>query len=350
MLKWFADTLCNWYVDHKRTLPWREEKDPYKIWISEIILQQTRVQQGLRYYEAFLKTFPTLQVLAGAREEDVLRCWEGLGYYSRARNMYSAAKTLVEQYRGRFPKTASELQKIKGIGPYTAAAIASFAFEEAAPVLDGNVFRVLSRYIGIEQDITKTANRKYFLTPLHSLIQTQSPSTFNQAMMEFGAIQCMPKPKCSICPVRKNCYALLHQRTQSLPIKSPKSKPRSRYFHYLVLETPIGILFRRRMLKDIWKGLYDFVLHEANTPLSTQEVAQTWNIEHTFTYISPWMKHQLTHQTIFAKFFHFSLAEETAQDFAQQFALQFTPYEAISQLPKPILVVKYLKKEKILLF
>ena len=260
----FAETLLNWYQRHKRNLPWRETTDAYAIWLSEVILQQTRVAQGLPYYLKFIEAYPTVQYLAAAPEDEVLRLWQGLGYYSRARNMHFTAKQVVQEYNGQFPSSYHELQKLKGVGSYTAAAVASFAFKEKVAVLDGNVFRVLSRVFGISDDIAAPASRKVFQQLADSLIPEQAPDTFNQAIMEFGAIQCTPvMPDCMFCPLQTSCFAFNRGLVQELPVKSKAKAVRPRFFHYLVFEWQGSYFMRKRLAGDIWQGLYDFYLYEA---------------------------------------------------------------------------------------
>ena len=209
----FSQYLLSWYQQNKRDLPWRHTTDPYKVWLSEIILQQTRVGQGMPYYEKFVANFSTVFDLAAADEQQVLRLWQGLGYYSRARNLHSCAKMVVQEYGGEFPQTAAELQKLKGIGEYTAAAIASFCFKEAAPVLDGNVFRVVARYFGLAHNIADARSKKAFYEVLEEVIDREHPDQFNQAIMEFGALHCTPaKPMCMYCDLQQDCYAFLNQQ------------------------------------------------------------------------------------------------------------------------------------------
>ena len=348
----FVTTLLSWYKKYQRSLPWRGTKDPYKIWLSEITLQQTRTQQALPYYLRLLERFPTLEILAQSSEEELLRYWQGLGYYSRARNMREAARTLFEKHKGNFPRTPNELQKIKGIGPYTAAAIASFAFDYPSPVLDGNVFRLLARYFGIKVDISASSSRPLFINKLDNLIKSQDPSLFNQAIMEFGALQCSPKPRCSSCPLRSGCYAFNYKQVAYLPCKAPRRPLRSRYFHYIVIETPKGLCFRNRQTKDIWKGLYDFFVYEGNEPLSWKKLCEKQPVVRPYELQkqSDWYQHLLTHQRIMACFFHLSLSFEEAKSFSYCHHLFHTPYEDINRLPKPILIANYLKAQKILLF
>ena len=211
-----GNTLIDWYHRHKRDLPWRNTRDAYKIWLSEIILQQTRVEQGLPYYERFIETFPNISALANAHEDDVLKLWQGLGYYSRARNLHAAAKQVLQEFNGNFPSTFNEIIALKGVGEYTAAAIASFAFDEKHPVLDGNVYRCIARLFGLHDPIDNAKSKKVFYDILWKEIEHANPHLFNQAIMEFGAMQCRPKnPDCGVCPFADQCYALKHNKVSN---------------------------------------------------------------------------------------------------------------------------------------
>ncbi|WP_386409574.1 A/G-specific adenine glycosylase [Sungkyunkwania multivorans] len=261
---------------HKRPLPWRETQDPYKIWLSEIMLQQTRVEQGMPYYFKFLEAFPSVHDLANATEGEVLKLWQGLGYYSRARNLHETAKHVSKSLNGQFPRTYKELIKLKGVGDYTASAIASICFNEATPVVDGNVYRVLSRYYGIRTPINSTSGIKEFKALAEELIDKERPATFNQAIMEFGAIQCKPQnPYCLHCPLNDSCMALATSKVKELPIKLKKGKIKRRFFNYLVMisdddETQL----QQRTKKGIWQHLYEFPLIEAEKKLSKKELLE----------------------------------------------------------------------------
>ncbi len=343
----FVTSLLAWYTDNQRPFPWRDTQDPYEIWVSEVILQQTRVAQGLPYYRQFLARFPTLQALAESDEQTLLRCWQGLGYYARARNMHAAAQQLFYVRKGVFPRTPTELQKIKGIGPYTAAAIASFAFGYVAPVLDGNVFRLLARYFGIHENIDVARNRAVFMAYLERLIHGQDPAYFNQAIMEFGAQQCRPKPRCNTCVLQACCYAFASQQQRTLPKRTPKRPMRIRYLHYCVFATAHGLFMRHRQEKDIWRGLYDFYLKEAKQPLIWAELQALAPECATLVpqHVSRWYKHLLTHQVIMACFFHITLPPMgTPTTFAQRHDLCFFTYEDLPSCPKPVLINNYLQK------
>lgn len=265
----FHNILINWYLQNKRDLPWRKTTNPYLIWLSEIMLQQTRVAQGMPYFFSFTKEFPTVSDLANADEEQVLKLWQGLGYYSRARNLHKTAQYVANELNGIFPPTYKELLKLKGVGEYTAAAIASFSYNEVVPVVDGNVFRVLSRYFDIESDIASPAAKKEFTELARELMPKDDPAIFNQAIMEFGALQCVPKsPNCSICVFNDSCLALQKKKVDVLPVKSKKTKVTNRFFNYLILEDVLGnTLIQKRTAKGIWHNLYEFPL------LETHEIA-----------------------------------------------------------------------------
>jgi A/G-specific adenine glycosylase len=343
----FSEKLLQWYPQFRRDLPWRNTNNPYYIWLSEVILQQTRVKQGLPYYEKFVENFPTIQDLAQADEQTVLRLWQGLGYYSRARNMHHTAQLIVNQLDSQFPDTYEKLLKLKGIGKYTAAAIASFAYQEAVAVLDGNVYRVLARVFGIDTDIASPQGEKEFRTLAQSLVPADNPADYNQAIMEFGAVQCTPqKPNCMFCPLLAHCEAYQSGRQNELPIKNLKIKTKERYFHYLIFKNSEGKLaLKKRESKDIWAGLYDFhLLETAENFLETEDLLHHSDfpkIDITFalTKESAIHPHILTHQKIFAKFWHFELSEANVNS---QF--NFYDYSEIQDLPKPILIANYLEK------
>ena len=349
--KTFSDTLINWYEINKRDLPWRDTNDPYVIWLSEIILQQTRVQQGLPYFNKFLKAFPDVQSFANANEQELLKLWQGLGYYSRARNMLVCAKEVVNEYNGEFPSDFNNLLKLKGIGKYTAAAIASFSFKQPVPVLDGNVFRVLSRIYGIEDDISETSNHIKFRSKAESLIPNNAPDMFNQAIMEFGALQCVPKsPHCDICVFKAKCFANRHNLQDVLPVKKKKIKKRIRYFNYFAIVHKDTILVKERKSKDIWKGMYDFLLFEAELEQNFEGLikgdAKFLSDLGNLVTSSSNFKHILTHQTIFAKFF--MLAVDNREGFnviKTKFELEEIKVIELDSLPVSRLMDKYLKKE-----
>jgi A/G-specific adenine glycosylase len=317
----FSAVIIKWYNKNKRDLPWRKTTNPYHIWLSEIILQQTRVDQGMNYYFAFTEKYPDLKALANASIDDVMKTWQGLGYYSRARNLHATAKYICENLSAEFPKTYNELIALKGVGPYTAAAIASFANNECVAVVDGNVYRVLSRYFGIDTPIDSTSGKKEFLSLSNSLIHKKKPAIFNQAIMEFGALQCKPKnPDCTNCPFQFSCFAFENKKVDELPIKSKKTKIKTRYFTYFfIVDKNNHSLIRKRTENDIWKELYEFPLLESVMKISTEEISlflkeklqlKDFVIEHVSTEI----KHVLSHQHLFTNFIQVSTDDNLNQN------------------------------------
>ena len=304
MIENLRDELLVWYRINGRSLPWRETKDPYQVWLSEIILQQTRVNQGLPYYQKFLEHYPNVKSLAEANEQDVLNDWQGLGYYSRARNLIVAAKQIVNDYEGQFPDTYERIIKLKGVGKYTAAAISSIAFGERRAVLDGNVFRVLARIFNIDNDIAASSSRKIFQSKADELLCKENPADFNQAIMDFGAIQCTPKsPACVTCPLNQYCQALKKGRVSELPIKIKKLKRKTRYFHYFREAKTNFIYLKVRGPKDIWQGLMELPLIETqNEELMLTELNSILNTHHQ-PELEFYKIHKLTHQDIHAKFY-----------------------------------------------
>jgi len=309
-LRSFSTTLLSWNEQkNRRQMPWKGEKDPYKIWLSEIILQQTRVEQGLRYYTKFINAFPDVHQLASAPEQSIYKHWEGLGYYSRCKNLIATARNVSENLNGEFPDNYEEIKKLKGIGPYTAAAIASFAFNEQRAVVDGNVFRVLSRIFGIDEPIDSTEGKKTFNALADKLLDKKNPALYNQAIMDFGAVVCKPLPLCEQCPFKKKCEAFLNGKALSLPVKSKKVSIKKRWFNYVLLEHKAKLAVRQRQEKDVWHNLFEFLLVESNRGLDGREVvkevkkkrwigANGYEIE----YVSPVFKQQLSHQLIEGRF------------------------------------------------
>ena len=289
----FAVTLLQWFKNNGRSLPWRETKDAYAIWLSEVILQQTRIVQGMSYWERFMAQWPTVNDLAAATENEVLKAWQGLGYYSRARNLHTAAQQVMKL--GGFPQTFKELKTLKGVGDYTAAAIASIAFGEPVAVVDGNVYRVLSRYYGIDTPIDSTEGKKEFQALAQSLLPINEPADYNEAIMDFGATQCTPNsPHCSACPLCETCVAFREQRINELPVKSKKVKQRERHFTYLYIEYEGKIAIHQRGAGDIWQGLWEFPQEEYLT--SSEDSA--WRTEAQL--LQKGVKHILTHQILLA--------------------------------------------------
>lgn len=302
----FTRLITDWYRLNKRNLPWRETSDPYLIWVSEIILQQTRVDQGMNYYLKFKKNYPTIIDLANASEESILNDWQGLGYYSRARNLHFTAKFIRDNYNGNFPSNYLEIIALKGIGKYTAAAISSFAFNLNHAVVDGNVYRLLSRVFNINLPIDSMEGIKYFQSLADELIEENNPAIHNQAIMEVGSLVCTPKnPNCAECPLTDICLGKMNQTIDLLPVKAKKTKVRKRYFHYLIFQTEDKIVIDKRIGKDIWQHMYQF-------PLIESESAETPNV-HFFDLnyrVSSEVTHILSHQKITAKFYHFNSIPE----------------------------------------
>ncbi|MBV5343686.1 A/G-specific adenine glycosylase, partial [bacterium] len=268
-----SKALTNWYNQNKRELPWRDITDPYRIWISEIILQQTRVNQGMRYYLRFVERFPDVKTLAVAEEDEVLKYWQGLGYYSRARNIHKTAKIITEKHKGIFPKNHSDILLLKGIGEYTAAAICSFAYNQPYAVVDGNVFRVLSRVFGIETPIDSTSGKKEFTQLAEKLLDKKEPGLHNQSIMEFGALQCVPvQPDCGVCPLQTVCKAYSLNMADKLPVKATKTKVRERFFNYFYIEYQDKIFIQKRSEKDIWQNLYELPLVESDKLFETNVI------------------------------------------------------------------------------
>jgi len=308
----FKTSLTNWYSDNKRVLPWRLTPTPYSVWLSEIILQQTQVKQGLPYYTKFITKYPTLNKLANADEDQVLKMWQGLGYYSRARNLLTTAKFIYNNLNGVFPNNYQDLIKLKGVGPYTAAAIASICFNEAVAVVDGNVYRVLARSFNINTATNSTNGIKEFKTLAQSMLDVKNPGEYNQAIMELGALICTPgKPKCNECPLNNSCLALKNKTINKLPAKLKKQPIKKRYFNYLVVITDSNkIILNKRLKKDIWLNLYEFPLIESKKPINIDDLVTKNYFKSLFSSNNYLMKcfneidivSKLTHQHIFSKF------------------------------------------------
>ncbi len=318
----FSQLIISWYLTTNRDLPWKGIKDPYLIWLSEVILQQTRVEQGLPYFQRFKNAFPDVEALARAPEDEVMKLWEGLGYYSRARNMMETAKFIAFERKGQFPDTFEELLRLKGIGHYTAAAIASFAFDLPHAVVDGNVYRVLSRYFGISDPIDNHQTKKVFAKLAQELIDTKQPGVYNQAIMDFGATHCKPKqPLCSTCPAGEDCFAKKHDKAAVLPVKQKKIRHKTRYFNYFILKIDGKTCIRKREHKDIWRNLYEFPMLETPAERTTDQgftdvemtaLFGTSNIS--VKQVSRPYKQTLTHQKIIARFWEVSDHEDVNSD------------------------------------
>lgn len=341
--------LLKWYDTFKRDLPWRHTQDPYTIWCSEIILQQTRVNQGISYYHRFIKQFPTVDKLAAAGETEVLRVWQGLGYYSRARNLLRSAKMISRDYQGKFPSRYTDLIKLPGIGRYTAAAIASIAFSECRAVVDGNVYRVLSRIYAIGRDIGKLSVQQHFQTLAAQLIPCSRPGDFNQAIMELGALICTPKnPSCPNCPVQDFCRAYSSGTQKKFPVKNKSNLRRQRVFHYFIIHYGNRILMQKRTQNDIWKGLYEFYLVEkkGRSPFHTKPDPLIESIkpyaliqkDHSI------LDYNLSHQRIKAHFTHIQVPiGRSIRQILNNYSARFYSEEEILLLPKPMLIESYLK-------
>lgn len=342
----FSKIITSWYSVNKRDLPWRNTSNPYHIWLSEIMLQQTRVNQGLPYYLAFTSQFPDIFALANAPEQEVLRLWQGLGYYSRARNLHSTAKYIANELNGKFPDNYNNLLKLKGVGSYTAAAIASFSYNEKVAVLDGNVFRVLARYFGIDTDIASPLGTQKFSVLANELLPETQSSIYNQAIMEFGALHCTPQnPLCNTCPLAENCVACTNNLQAVLPVKIKKLKVKNRFFHYIVFEFEGKQLFHERTSKDIWLGLNEYYLIENNELMDLDDLASGDELlkniltqNHQIKHVSEPYKHILTHQKIMAKFIVIETFKPINID-----GYRYYSKDEIEELAKPVLILNFIK-------
>jgi A/G-specific adenine glycosylase len=350
--RYFSLKIAEWYKLNRRELPWRDTKDPYRIWLSEIILQQTRVNQGLPYYKNFLEAFPTVFDLANAPEQKVLRLWQGLGYYTRARNLHKCAKVVVNTHQGNFPKTFDELKSLPGIGEYTAAAIASFAFGEQVAVVDGNVSRVIARIQGIEIPVNSPAGKKIFFELANKLIPAKDPATHNQAMMEFGALHCTPhNPKCDGCIFSDSCVARKNSLQHLLPVKQKLKKVRKRYFYYFAIQKGKSLLMKKRGEKDIWHGLYDFHLIEKTRAMDVEKImAEDVSFKKLakgkkLKEVSAVYKHVLSHQIILSRFIRLELKTTPALSGS---GLKFYSPKKMADLPKPVLISRFLADHQLL--
>jgi len=340
----FVAVILSWYEKNKRDLPWRNTKNPYFIWLSEIILQQTRVEQGLPYYEKFVSEFPSVADLALADEQKVLKLWQGLGYYSRARNLHQTAKFIHFELNDQFPSTYKKLLQLKGIGNYTAAAIASFAFNEKKAAVDGNVYRVLSRIFDIDLPIDSTEGKKFFEKLANELIPNNFPGMFNQAMMEFGATQCVPvNPSCEICPVRHACEAYKNKTIALRPEKAKKTKVRPRYLHYFVFHDKNSIVLKKRTQNDIWKNLFDFPLIDKEKENDITLILKEAKIKRTEVTRIVSTKHQLSHQLLHITFYEIN--KIPAQQQLLTGDCQIVPMEKLNQFPLPKVIAKFLEKK-----
>jgi A/G-specific adenine glycosylase len=340
-LKMISQKLIKWFKQNKRDLPWRDTIDPYKVWLSEVILQQTRVAQGLPYYTSFVKEFPAVSDLAKAPEQKVLKLWQGLGYYSRARNLHHAAKDVVKNYGGIFPKDYNELKKLKGVGDYTAAAIASFCFNTPQAVVDGNVYRVLARLFAINTPINSAEGKKQFAALAQELLDKKNPGVYNQAIMEFGALYCTPhNPDCGNCILNTACQSGNSQRASGYPVKISNKKITTRYFEYFIILNRENTYTQQRTEKDIWKNLYQFPLLEYKEKTANAKVLERFKKEilkspgNGFEVKKQTLhkKHQLSHQTIFARFTYIKTDKFTNINYKS------TSLKQLKKLPFPILL------------
>ena len=340
----FSNTLIYWYLQKDRNLPWRTTKNPYFIWLSEIMLQQTRVAQGLSYYLKFTEHFPTVFHLANAEESTVLKMWQGLGYYSRARNLHFTAKFIANELKGEFPSSYDELIKLKGIGDYTASAIASICFKKPNAVVDGNVYRVLSRYFGIHTPINSSKGVKEFKALAQSLIDKSQPGNFNQAIMDFGALHCKPQnPLCETCPLSNSCVALGKKIIKELPVKEKKIKIKNRFFNFLVVITDDNkTILEKREGKGIWQNLYQFPLIETDKSINKKDLISIKEFNDLFsieTTISLFNKkeiiHKLSHQHLHTQFW---IVEVNKLENAT------TLWKDVEKFPVPILIANFLEK------
>jgi len=346
-----ADKLIGWYEENKRDLPWRDTKDPYRIWISEIILQQTRVAQGYDYFVRFMERFPDVIALADADEDEVMKYWQGLGYYSRARNLHSAARSIRDA--GGFPTTYQGVLALKGVGEYTAAAICSFAYDMPYAVVDGNVYRVLSRWLGIDIPIDSTEGKKLFARMAQELMDEHRPALYNQAIMDFGALQCMPaSPDCLFCPLADSCLALAQGKVDVLPVKQHKTKVTNRFFNYIYVRTNGHTFIRKRTGNDIWRNLYEPLLIEADTDLSENVSAFEQKLQDVLgktpkrflKLVRQGVKHVLSHRIIHANFYELRLPDnfgtlegyqKVAEEDLHKFAVSNLVYQFFSLILEP---------------
>ncbi len=350
--KKFATKLLDWNIQkNKRKMPWKGEKDPYKIWISEIILQQTRVQQGLAYYERFIKAFPDVKSLAMASQKKVYKLWEGLGYYTRCKNLIASAKYIHEELNDQFPEEYEDILALKGIGTYTASAIASFAFNKPYAVLDGNVFRVLSRFFGIEIPINTTVGKKYYSELAQLLLDKKNPAQYNQAIMDFGAVICKPAlPLCCECPLQKKCVAFLTNRVSVLPINEKIIKQKKRFFNYLIVEYQQKFYVKKRTQKDIWQNLFEFILIETDSLKDENDFFKEEKFLSIFEtsqfvvfHVSKMYSQKLTHQLILGRFFHIKVNSPLKN--AKNYSL--VSRKRINELPFPKFIASYLTDKNV---
>jgi len=342
-----SNILTEWYKKNARDLPWRHTLDPYRIWISEIILQQTQVRQGFSYYNRFIQKYPDVAALASATEEELLKLWQGLGYYSRAGNLLAASKQIISEYNGKIPDNFKQLRKLSGVGDYTAGAIASIAFNEPVVAIDGNVSRVISRISGINLPVNSSEGKKLIYNLVSDILDKKEPGIFNQAMMEFGALQCKPaNPACDRCPLNQICVAFLNGMVSRIPVRTSRNKTRTRWFNYFIISCREDVIIQQRKSKDIWKSLFQFPLIETSENRSRDHILKEFVNHkkpalHNFIVrsISGPVTHQLTHQRIIARFFHLELMENM-QNLPDGWIT--TQWSLLKNYPVPRLIEKYL--------
>jgi len=345
----FTTSLLHWHkYDNIRKMPWKGIKDPYKIWISEVILQQTRVEQGISYYKNFIKQFPSIKILANAPEEKVYKAWEGLGYYRRCTHLIESARTIEKKFQGKFPKNFEDILSLKGIGNYTAAAIASFAYDLPYAVVDGNVNRVFARFFGIKTPVDTTQGKKEFALLAGELLARDKPSVYNQAIMDFGAVICKPAaPLCEQCPLSSKCFAYLHASVNDFPVKMKKQEIRNRYFYFLDMVYGHKVYIQQRKSNDIWKDLYQFLLIETDHPTSLSKLKklpplkEISNMHDTYIQIMPSVyKQKLTHQSITARFIKVQLSAPVDENLM----LKAIPVRQLKNFAYPGILRQYLKE------
>lgn len=348
----FSRKLLGWYDKNKRDLPWRNTQDPYKVWLSEIILQQTRVDQGMSYYVKFIKLFPTVKKLADADEDAVLKAWQGLGYYGRARNLHATAKHIAYDFKGKFPSKQKELMKLKGVGEYTSAAIASFCFGEKAAVVDGNVIRVLSRIYGVTEAIDSTKGKETIKSLADELIDNKEPGLYNQAIMEFGAIHCTPhSPACESCPFENACYARKEGIVNEIPFKEKKTVVKDIWLYYFFIKYKDKTYLRKRSGKGIWKGLFDFPGILSEMELNHVEVVPAFLKENALgsipeiLHVSEEYIHILSHRKIHARFFSVRIPKRWT-NFSEE--IRETELSKVGEFAIPRLIDKFLERELML--
>lgn len=347
-----ARTITDWAGSNPRSMPWLHSRDPYHIWLSEIILQQTQVSQGIPYYEKFLERFPSVHHLAEADEAEVLKAWQGLGYNSRARHLHAAARQITSDYGGRLPGKYEDLLRLKGVGPYTAAAVASFAFGERVPVIDSNVIRVLCRYLGIRDDPSTRAARRKLQMTLQTMIARVDPAAFNQAIMNFGALQCTPRnPGCTTCPLKQSCMAYNNSDVDQLPVKKPRRPRKVRFFHYFVITDARGVLLRRRTGRDIWRHMFDFPCIETPGPgILRNAKRESFVLSCTGRQVTksrpPYSaSQQLTHQHIHCRFYRYAMDRIIKKNVSPEY--YFVDYKNLKTFALPKIIDCYFKANSI---